>query len=167
MNYFYNYKYKEYDFTIVADDEAVLQITFNKTKIENAEKSLTPLIKQTIQQLDEYFMGKRKVFDLPIKPQCSPFQKTVLEKLIQVPYGKTVSYKELATYVGNSKASRAVGMANRNNPIAIVIPCHRVIGSGGKLTGYAGGLELKSELLELEKKNLKVENTERKNYDNN
>ena len=160
---FYDYRYKKYGFTIVADEDAVLQMTFNETKFDNYEKRLTPIIQKTIQQLDEYFEWKRKVFDLPLKPKCTPFQKTVLEKLIQVPYGETVSYKELAILAGNPKASRAVGMANRTNPIAIVIPCHRVIGTGGKLTGYAGGLDLKAELLELEKINLKVDDTERNN----
>lgn len=154
MIYFYPYKYKQYNFTIVTDEEFVLQITFNDDVVSGAKECLTPLIQKTIQQLDEYFCGKRKIFKLPIKPKCTPFQKIVLDKLIQIPYGKTVSYKELAGLTGNPKASRAVGMANKNNPIAIVIPCHRVIGTGGKLTGYAGGLDLKNELLELEKKNL-------------
>lgn len=151
MKYFYNYKYKEYNFKIVADENFVLQLTFNDSGICDAREKLTPLIEKTIKELEEYFNGKRKVFDIPVKPHCTPFQKVVLGNLVKIPYGKTISYKELATLCGNPKASRAVGMANHNNPIAILIPCHRVVGSNGKLTGYAGGLELKQELLDLEK----------------
>lgn len=101
-------------------------------------------------QLDEYFNGSRKYFDLPLEPTGSLFQLKVWGVLCQIPYGKTCSYKELARAVGNEKAARAVGGANHVNPIAIMIPCHRVIGSGGKLTGYAGGLERKKFLLALE-----------------
>jgi methylated-DNA-[protein]-cysteine S-methyltransferase len=108
------------------------------------------LIKKTANQLDEYFSKKRKKFDIPIELDGTDFQKKVWEALQNIPYGETRSYGEIASVTGNSKASRAVGMANNRNPIAIIVPCHRVIGHDGSLTGYAGGLELKQALLDLE-----------------
>jgi len=120
-----------------------------REKIE-AEISETPLIKKTAAQLEEYFAGKRKAFDLPLNPQGTEFQKKVWKALQEIPYGKTVSYKDIAEKIGSPKASRAVGGANNKNPISIIIPCHRVIGANGALVGYAGGLDMKRELLELE-----------------
>ncbi len=102
-------------------------------------------------ELNEYFSGKRRSFDLPLAPEGTDFQKTVWNALHQIPYGETRTYGELATMAGNAKASRAVGMANHCNPILILTPCHRVIGSDGSLTGYAAGLEAKRYLLDLEK----------------
>ncbi len=113
----------------------------------------TSLIKETAQQLEQYFSKKRKVFNLPVKPEGTDFQVKVWNSLTEITYGETRSYKELAAMTGNPKACRAVGMANNRNPVAIIIPCHRVIGHDGSLTGYAGGLELKKQLLELEKTN--------------
>ncbi len=104
-------------------------------------------------QLDEYFAGKRKTFDLRLNPKGTPFQKKVWAALCEIPYGKTASYKEIAQAVGNPDAARAVGMACNKNPIAIVIPCHRVVGSNGALTGYASGLDRKKQLLEFEQSN--------------
>ena len=104
-------------------------------------------------QLDEYFAGNRKIFDIPLYLQGSPFQLKVWEALQAIPYGEVVTYKDIADSIGNPKAVRAVGMANHNNPIAIIVPCHRVIGVGGKLVGYAGGLDIKQYLLDLESKN--------------
>jgi methylated-DNA-[protein]-cysteine S-methyltransferase len=101
-------------------------------------------------QLDAYFAGERSEFDLPLAPETTPFQGRVLSELRKVPYGTTVSYGELARRVGNPRASRAVGMANGRNPIPIVIPCHRVIGANGDLTGFGGGLDTKRRLLALE-----------------
>ena len=101
-------------------------------------------------QLHEYFAGERKVFDLPIKPEATPFQASVLEELQRIPYGEVRSYADIADAVGNPKAARAVGNANGNNPIAIIIPCHRVVGSNGSLTGFGGGLDSKRYLLDLE-----------------
>ena len=103
-------------------------------------------------ELDEYFIGKRKVFDLPLRFNGTKFQEQVWDALLKIPYGETRSYKDIATAIGNSKASRAVGMANNKNNIIILIPCHRVIGSNGGLVGYAGGLDVKEYLLNLEKK---------------
>jgi len=154
MKYSYWYKYGNYRFTLVADEESLLCCKFNKEVPKNTEIKNTPLIDETIRQLDEYFNGLRKEFNLPLKPEGTEFQKNVWYNLIKIPYGKKISYKELADMSGNVKACRAVGMANNKNPIAIIIPCHRVIGSNGALTGYAGGLKLKAELLELEKNNL-------------
>jgi methylated-DNA-[protein]-cysteine S-methyltransferase len=103
-----------------------------------------------IRQLNEYLAGKRKTFTVPLHFMGTPFQLKVWDELRRIPYGETRSYGELAGRVGNLKAQRAVGMANNKNPIAILVPCHRVIGKDGSLTGYAGGLELKRRLLELE-----------------
>ena len=97
--------------------------------------------------MDEYFRKQRKVFELPLKPEGTDFQKKVWQALTQVPYGKTSTYKEIAERTGDLKAVRAVGGANRKNPIAIIIPCHRIIGSDNHLTGYAGGLWRKEWLL--------------------
>lgn len=109
------------------------------------------LVKDCEVELREYFVGKRKIFDLPVKPEGTDFQKNVWEHLQQIPYGQTRTYGDLATMIGNKKASRAVGMANHCNPILILIPCHRVIGANGSLTGYAAGIEAKKYLLRMEK----------------
>lgn len=152
MKYTYYYSYKKYIFTILADDTAILQLKLKRVDNSDAQNKMTPLIKKAVKQLDEYFNGVRKNFELPIKPAGTAFQKKVWANLQKIQYGKTISYKELALMSGNINASRAVGLANNKNPIAIIIPCHRVIGSDGSLTGYAGGLELKQDLLNLEKK---------------
>jgi methylated-DNA-[protein]-cysteine S-methyltransferase len=102
-------------------------------------------------QLDEYFAGKRKTFDLPLAPDGTEFQKRVWAELARIPYGETISYAELARRVGSEGAARAVGRANATNPIAIVVPCHRVIGADGSLTGYAYGVEMKRSLLDFER----------------
>ena len=102
-------------------------------------------------QLDEYFAGTRKTFDFPYRLNGTHFQKKVWAALCEIPYGETRSYKDIAMLIGNPKAVRAVGMANHANPIFIAIPCHRVIGAGGALVGYGGGLEMKKALLDLEK----------------
>lgn len=112
----------------------------------------TLLLKKAKVQLEEYFNGKRKIFDLPLQPKGTTFMERDWTELQKIPYGTTCSYKEIAIALGNPKACRAVGMANNRNPIAIIIPCHRVIGANGKLVGYAGGLHLKTFLLELEQK---------------
>lgn len=101
-------------------------------------------------QLNEYFARQRETFDLPLEFQGTPFQQRVWRALLQIPYGETISYAELARRVGRPKAQRAVGAANGSNPLPIVIPCHRVIGSNGSLTGYGGGLDIKRQLLEIE-----------------
>lgn len=98
-------------------------------------------------QLAEFFAGERRAFDLSLAPRGTDFQKRVWAELVKIPFGETISYGELARRIGNPAASRAVGRANATNPIALIVPCHRVIGSNGKLTGYAGGIDLKEKLL--------------------
>lgn len=110
------------------------------------------LLKQIAVQLDEYFSGKRKVFDIPIQQNGTIFQQKVWQALIKIPFGKTISYLQLSRNIGNVKSIRAVGSANGRNNIAIIVPCHRVIGSNGSLTGYAGGLWRKQWLLNHENK---------------
>jgi len=104
----------------------------------------------TQKQLDEYFCGKRKIFDLPLRPIGTDFQLRVWKELSRIPYGTVITYGELARRIGNPRASRAVGMANNRNPLPIVIPCHRVVGVGKKLVGFGGGLDIKLTLLKLE-----------------
>jgi len=110
--------------------------------------------KAVIQQLDEYFAGKREDFDLPLVLDGTPFQLSIWRHLQKIPYGKTISYLDLAKKIGNPKAVRAVGLANGSNPIPIIVPCHRVIGSNGSLTGFGGGLPTKQKLLALESRQL-------------
>jgi len=107
-------------------------------------------LKEVIRQLRAYFAGRLETFDLPLVPEGTDFQQKVWRKLCDIPYGETISYGTLARRIGNPKASRAVGLANGSNPIPVIIPCHRVIGSNGKLTGYGGGLPIKERLLALE-----------------
>lgn len=110
----------------------------------------TPLLEEGRRQLLEYLAGERQEFTLPLAPAGTPFQRAVWQALQTIPYGQTRSYGDIARQIGRPKAFRAVGMANHENPIPIFIPCHRVVGSDGSLTGYAGGLELKKALLGLE-----------------
>ena len=109
-------------------------------------------IRKTAMQLDEYFAGKRREFDLPLLFEGTDFQKRVWAALLTIPYGETRTYGEIAAQTGNPKACRAVGLANNRNPIAIICPCHRVIGADGSLTGYGGGLPAKEYLLALERR---------------
>ena len=109
-----------------------------------------PLLAQAHRQLDEYFAGTRNAFDLPLSPQGTDFQRKVWNTLASIPYGQTISYAQLAQRIGKPSAMRAVGAANGRNPLPIVLPCHRVIGADGSLTGFGGGLPTKQFLLELE-----------------
>ncbi len=138
----------------------IVGINFSKENLvkNNSEIIETPLIRETIKELQEYFNGNRKDFSIPIRIKGTEFQKSVWKKLMEIPYGETCSYGEIARRIGNPKAARAIGMANNRNPISIIIPCHRVIGANGKLVGYGGGLDIKERLLKLEK-----ENKDRKN----
>ncbi|WP_288561405.1 methylated-DNA--[protein]-cysteine S-methyltransferase [uncultured Victivallis sp.] len=115
-----------------------------------AEERETPLLAEAMRQLAEYFAGERREFELPLALEGTPFMRRVWAELVKVPYGATATYGEIAERIGNPGGSRAVGLANNRNPIAIIIPCHRIIGSSGKLVGYAGGVELKERLLALE-----------------
>jgi len=105
-----------------------------------------------MRQLDDYFAGRRKTFDLALDLEGTDFQKRVWHALLEIPYGMTISYGELARRIGDAKASRAVGLANGRNPVAVIVPCHRVIGANGQLTGFGGGLPRKRFLLELERR---------------
>jgi methylated-DNA-[protein]-cysteine S-methyltransferase len=111
-----------------------------------------PLLREAERQLRAYFEGNLTQFDLPLLPEGTPFQLRVWKQLQEIPYGRTISYRQLAASIGNPNASRAVGAANGSNPLAIVVPCHRVIGANGLLVGYGGGLPIKQRLLELESK---------------
>lgn len=118
--------------------------------LQETEVRETLLLKEARQQFKAYFTGSLCQFDLPIAPQGTPFQLEVWRLLQEIPWGQTITYGELARRVGKPQASRAVGMANGRNPLPIIIPCHRVVGRGGKLTGYTGGLHVKVKLLQLE-----------------
>ena len=135
---------------IAEEDGAITDIVFKTIDCPVEE---TELIRETKRQLDEYFAGKRKDFDVPTRLNGTEFQKRVWLALRDIPYGKTASYKDIAAAVGCPKGYRAVGMANNRNPISIIYPCHRVVGSDGSLTGYGGGLDVKATLLELERRN--------------
>jgi methylated-DNA-[protein]-cysteine S-methyltransferase len=144
---------------VAGDEKAVRRIDFPKNgKARTPDRDWTESsrgpVGQAVKQLREYFAGRRAEFDLPLAPSGTEFQRTVWRNLQDIPYGETISYGELAKRVGNPKASRAVGAANGQNPIPIVIPCHRVIGANGKLTGFGGGLPTKEALLALETKQL-------------
>ena len=142
-----------YDFPIgkvgiIEENDKLTEIFFGDGP--QAGQKETSLIKETVKQLQEYFAGQRREFSLPLAPRGTEFQQAVWQALTTIPYGETRSYKQIAEQIGNSRACRAVGMANNRNPISIVIPCHRVIGSDGRLVGYGGGLDVKQLLLELE-----------------
>lgn len=138
-------------FTLAEKNEQLLCVHIGARPLQNATEKRTVLLNRAAQQLDEYFSGKRYQFDLLLYTQGTPFQQNVWNALKEIPYGQTCTYAQLAARLGNPNAYRAVGMANNKNPWAIVVPCHRVIGADGTLTGYAGGLTLKQTLLDLEK----------------
>ena len=145
---------------LVADDGGLRRIEF-----VNGRKPVQPdpqwhddaePLGETVRQLRAYFAGELETFNLDLAPEGTPFQLAVWKQLCEIPFGETISYGELARRIGNPNASRAVGLANGSNPVPIVIPCHRVIGSNGKLTGYGGGLPIKEKLLALEGRQLRL-----------
>ena len=146
---------------IAADDAAVRLIGFREGrhpgKVAEGWRPGGPLVAEAMRQLDEYFDGRRRRFDLPLAPSGTPFQLRAWKALQKIPYGATRSYGEQARAMGQPRAVRAVGAANGRNPIAIVIPCHRVIGGDGGLTGYGGGLDVKRFLIELERRSMNAE----------
>lgn len=149
--YYYKYFIKGYEFTIVEDKRKIIKL-FTGDKFRNiGREKQTYLIKKTYGELMDYFDGKLENFTVPINPQGTDFQLRVWKKLRNIPYGETLSYKDIAKKVGNENAYRAVGNANNKNPILIIIPCHRVVGIRGDLKGFASGLRLKQNLLDLEK----------------
>lgn len=136
---------------IVEENDNITDLLFEGEAFnENYEIGENPLLLNAKAQLEEYFMGKRRHFDLPIGPKGTDFQRKVWDALQKIPFGQTISYGDIAKKIGCDKGARAVGMANNKNPIPIFIPCHRVIGADGKLVGYAGGIETKIRLLEIE-----------------
>jgi len=143
---------------LVASDEGLVAVLWqndrpSRVRIgELAEDERHPILLEAERQLDEYFAGKRKEFEVPLDMRGTSFQKNVWEALLAIPFGETRSYGQLAKQLGNPNATRAVGAANGRNPLSIIVPCHRVIGSTGKLTGFGGGLETKAHLLNLEEK---------------
>ena len=151
------YNFEIGDIIIGEENQKIILIDFYNqflTKKNNNDiKEETIIILKAYTELKEYFEGKRKVFNIPIELKGTDFQKKVWKELLKIPYGETRSYLDIANYIGNPKASRAVGMANSKNNIMIVIPCHRVIGNNKKLVGYVGGLDIKEKLLNLEKTN--------------
>lgn len=126
-------------------------VYLGKTDFVSDENNKTELTDKVYEQITEYLVGKRKEFDFPFTLNGTEFQKKVWSQLQKIPYGETRSYKDIAVAIGNPKSCRAVGMANNKNPIMIVVPCHRVVGSNGKLMGYAGGTDMKETLLKIEK----------------
>jgi methylated-DNA-[protein]-cysteine S-methyltransferase len=133
------------------EDDYLVKIELTNPDISGYEFNQTPILTEAIKQLTEYFAKSRTEFDLPIKFEGTEFQTAVWNQLRQIPYGKTVSYQDVAIAINKPTACRAVGMTNNKNPLMIVIPCHRVIGKNGSLVGYGGGLKAKQILLELEK----------------
>jgi methylated-DNA-[protein]-cysteine S-methyltransferase len=155
------YFFKEIDspvgrLKLVASDKGLAAILWendnpNRVRVRNyTEKNDHPVLLETERQLNEYFQGKRNIFSITLDPVGTDFQKEVWSALSTIPFGQTRSYTQIAEQIGNLKAVRAVGAANGRNPISIIVPCHRVIGSSGDLTGFAGGLEAKACLLSLE-----------------
>lgn len=135
--------------TIASQDEKITHVLFGDVPLP-LPKGESEVILKAKKQLEEYFAGSRQVFDLPLQPAGTPFQQLVWQGLCQIPYGQVISYKTLAQNIHRPTAVRAVGGANHQNPISIIIPCHRVIGADGSLTGYGGGLDKKRFLLRLE-----------------
>ncbi len=138
--------------TLTEEEGALTGLYFGQLSRQGQEV-LSPVLEETARQLSEYFSGKRREFSLPLSPKGTEFQLRVWRALETIPYGETRSYGDMARLIGSPKACRAVGMANHRNPISIIVPCHRVVGANGSLTGYGGGLDAKRFLLDLEQQN--------------
>jgi methylated-DNA-[protein]-cysteine S-methyltransferase len=140
---------------LVGDEKSLRQIHFQASRDQRPAADWVSRVEpfmHTIAQLEAYFAGQLQQFDLPLAPEGTLFQRSVWQQLRAIPYGETISYGELARRIGNPRASRAVGLANGANPLPIVVPCHRVIGADGSLTGFGGGLPIKRQLLALERR---------------
>lgn len=136
---------------IAEENNKITDVLFENDKLEDKYIiNETEVLRDAALQLEEYFQGNRKIFSLNLEPQGTEFMKKVWKELCNIPYGKTVCYKDIAIAIGNEKACRAIGMANNKNPIPIFIPCHRVIGKNGNMVGYSSGIDIKVKLLELE-----------------
>ena len=140
------------ELTLIEEDGKLTEIRFGASA-EDAVLAQTPLLHQAQRELEEYFRGERRNFSIPLAPKGTDFQQKCWNALLQIPYGETRTYAQQAQMIGQPKACRAVGMGNHRNPIPILIPCHRVLGKNGSLTGYAGGLDIKEKLLKLERMN--------------
>ncbi len=136
---------------LAEEDGFICNLFFGDGKPDGFQLRETAPLKEAASQLEEYLAGRRRAFTLPLAPEGTAFQRSVWDALGTIPFGQTNSYKQVAQKIGNGRAARAVGLANKKNPIPIFIPCHRVIGAGGKLVGYSGGLAIKEQLLMLEK----------------
>ena len=140
--------------TLIACDQGLLAVLWQDEKLMDEEMCIEqdehPILLAAKQQLQQYFLGQRQVFDVPLIMHGTAFQLQVWQALQQIPFGQTRSYQQIAQQIGRPKAMRAVGLANKNNPLSIIVPCHRVIGKSGKLVGFAGGLNTKQILLDLE-----------------
>lgn len=145
---------------IVIKDNSVVELNYissvnGSVVVSESDVTFSNALEQEAQrQLEEYFVGQRQTFDLPLRPHGTDFQRRVWDQLLQIPYGQTATYGEIAKKIGNPNAARAVGQACNANPIPIFIPCHRVVGSNSRLTGFALGLDVKTALLERERENL-------------
>lgn len=141
---------------LIAEEDGTITLVgfLTRDPPPEASRPLTPLLKEAVKQFGEYFAGDRREFDLPVRLRGTRFQLAVWNALRAIPYGETRSYADIAAAVGNEKACRAVGMANHRNPVSIIVPCHRVIGKGGSLTGYGGGIDKKEFLLNHERRSL-------------
>ena len=139
---------------LVATDKALKQVAFmDREEVEGREcQTFHPILEKAAQELRAYMQGELRSFSIPLAPEGTEFQKKVWQAMLEIPYGETKTYGEIATLIGSPKGARAVGMAANKNPIPIIVPCHRIIGAAGKLVGYAGGLSLKEKLLQLELK---------------
>lgn len=153
MNCQYKYELNLGSIWLAEKDGVLTNLKFGDENLKEFEIHESELLKKSAKQLEEYLNGERKYFDLPISAKGTEFQEKVWEILLEIDYGKVCSYKDIAIKLGNENACRAVGMANNKNPLPIIIPCHRVIGKSGKLIGYAGGLDLKKKLIDLESLN--------------
>ena len=159
MKYYFYYDFPIGRVGIAEANGSIVQVffanaedsTFIKQVTTEFELKESPLLKKASKEFKEYFAGCRREFELPLTFNGTDFQKQVWKALLEIPYGETRTYGEIAAYIGNPKGCRAVGMANNRNPIAIICPCHRVIGADGSLVGYGGGLATKKILLDLEK----------------
>jgi methylated-DNA-[protein]-cysteine S-methyltransferase len=138
------------DIEVTATEKEVCSLEFVKGKASGKGTVLSPALRKALKQLDEYFRGKRRIFELMLRLEGSEFQLDVWQALIDIPFGATASYRDIAKAVGRPEAVRAVGAANGANPISLIIPCHRVIGADGRLVGYGGGLDRKEWLIEHE-----------------
>ena len=153
----YYYETEAGNFGIAEKNGSITRLFFEEDPLpQNMEIHETALLREAAAQLRQYLAGERCHFDLPLKTEGTTFLQHAWARVKTIPYGETLTYKALAVELGSPRGARAVGMANRCNPIPIFIPCHRVIGSNGSLTGYRGGLSLKQQLLELERKAMKI-----------